>query len=139
MPRASRCLAGHRRRGTGGGAIGADPAFFVGGEVPGVGEDGAAANAGWGEGEWVVAEADESDASFLELRPEVAVITNVEMDHHARWGSLAELHAAFERFVAPAAGVVLPVAAEGSGGQERHLAANPLYDRIEAAKNVRRF
>jgi UDP-N-acetylmuramate--alanine ligase len=120
-------------------AIGADPAFFVGGEVPGVGEDGAAANAGWGEGEWALAEADESDASFLELRPEVAVITNVEMDHHARWGSLAELHTAFEQFAAPAAGVVLPVAAEVAAGGEGRLAANPLYDRIEAARSVRRF
>ncbi|HYJ22147.1 MAG TPA: cyanophycin synthetase [Solirubrobacterales bacterium] len=89
-------------------AIGADPAFFVGGEVPGVGSDGAAVNAGWGEGEWVVAEADESDASFLELRPEIAVVTNVELDHHARWGSLAELHRAFSEFLTPAAGVVLP-------------------------------
>ena len=74
-------------------ALGADPAFFVGGEVPGPGPGGAAANAGWGGGEWVVAEADESDASFLELRPEIAVITNIEMDHHSRWGSLAELRA----------------------------------------------
>ena len=89
-------------------AIGADPAFFVGGEVPGLGPDGAAANAGWGEGEWVLAEADESDASFLDLRPEVAVVTNVEMDHHARWGSLAELHGAFRQFLAPAAAAVLP-------------------------------
>jgi UDP-N-acetylmuramate--alanine ligase len=89
-------------------AIGADPAFFVGGEVPGLGPDAAAANAGWGEGEWVVAEADESDASFLRLRPEVAVITNVEMDHHSRWGSLAELHGAFAGFAGPARGLVLP-------------------------------
>lgn len=89
-------------------ALGADPAFFVGGEVPALGPEAAAANAGWGEGEWVVAEADESDASFLRLRPEVAVVTNVEMDHHARWGSLAELHVAFERFAAPARGLVLP-------------------------------
>jgi UDP-N-acetylmuramate--alanine ligase len=89
-------------------AIGADPAFFVGGEVPGLGEDGAAANAEWGEGEWVVAEADESDASFLELKPEIAVVTNVEMDHHSRWGSLAELHRAFRQFLAPAAAAVLP-------------------------------
>jgi UDP-N-acetylmuramate--alanine ligase len=88
--------------------IGADPAFFVGGEVPGLGPDGAAANAGWGEGEWVVAEADESDASFLRLQPEVAVITNVEMDHHSRWGSLSELHEAFAAFAAPARGVVRP-------------------------------
>jgi UDP-N-acetylmuramate--alanine ligase len=89
-------------------AIGADPAFFVGGEVPGLGPGGAPANAGWGEGEWVVAEADESDASFLQLRPEVAVVTNVEMDHHTRWGSLAELHEAFRSFVAPARGLVVP-------------------------------
>ncbi len=75
--------------------IGADPAFFLGGELPGAGPGGAPANAGWGEGEWVVAEADESDASFLELRPEMAVITNLELDHHSRWGSLAELSEAF--------------------------------------------
>ncbi|HWC49081.1 MAG TPA: Mur ligase domain-containing protein [Solirubrobacterales bacterium] len=89
-------------------AIGADPAFFVGGEVPGLGPDGGTANAGWGEGEWVVAEADESDASFLRLRPEVAVVTNVEMDHHTRWGSLAELHEAFRSFAGPARGLVVP-------------------------------
>ncbi len=77
--------------------IGADPAFFVGGEVPGLGPDGAAANAGWGAGEWVIAEADESDASFLELKPEIAVVTNIEMDHHSRWGSIAELRTAFAR------------------------------------------
>ena len=65
------------------------PRFFLGGELPGAGRGGEAANAGWGEGEWVVAEADESDGSFLELRPEVAVVTNVELDHHSRWGSLA--------------------------------------------------
>src|SRR3712207_7886995 len=42
-----------------------------------------AANAGWGGGEWAVAEADESDASFLELGPEIAIVNNVEMDHHS--------------------------------------------------------
>jgi UDP-N-acetylmuramate--alanine ligase len=93
-------------------ALGTDPAFFVGGEVPGLGAEGAAANAGWGSGEWVVAEADESDASFLELKPEIAVVTNVEMDHHSRWGSEAELRAAFKQFVGPAATVVAP--ADGS-------------------------
>jgi UDP-N-acetylmuramate--alanine ligase len=89
-------------------AIGADPSFFVGGEVPGLGADGVAVNAGWGGGEWVVAEADESDASFLELAPEIAVVTNLELDHHTRWGSLAELHRAFRRFLAPAGAAVLP-------------------------------
>ncbi len=93
-------------------ALGADPAFFVGGAVPAVGADGGPANAGWGEGEWVVAEADESDGSFLKLRPEVGVVTNVEMDHHERWGSLAQLHEAFAEFLAPARGAVLP--ADGS-------------------------
>jgi UDP-N-acetylmuramate--alanine ligase len=88
--------------------LGADPAFFIGGEVPGLGADGAAANAAWGAGEWVVAEADESDASFLELKPQVAVVTNVEMDHHNRWGSVAELRRAFQQFVAPAKVVVAP-------------------------------
>jgi UDP-N-acetylmuramate--alanine ligase len=83
-------------------AIGADPAFFVGGEAPGLGPDGSVANAGWGEGEWVIAEADESDASFLELRPEIAVVTNIEMDHHSRWGSTTELRAAFAQFTAEA-------------------------------------
>jgi UDP-N-acetylmuramate--alanine ligase len=86
--------------------IGADPAFFLGGELPRAGPDGAATNAGWGEGEWVVAEADESDASFLALQPEVAVITNLELDHHSRWRSLAELSEAFAAFIAPASGVV---------------------------------
>jgi UDP-N-acetylmuramate--alanine ligase len=87
-------------------SIGADPAFFLGGELPSAGPDGAAANAGWGEGEWVVAEADESDASFLKLQPEIAVITNLELDHHSRWSSLAELAEAFDRFVQPAEAVV---------------------------------
>jgi UDP-N-acetylmuramate--alanine ligase len=86
-------------------AAGADPPFFVGGELPQAGPDGEDANAGWGEGEWAVAETDESDASFLHLRPEVAVVANIEMDHHSRWGSLAELQAAFAKFAAGAAGI----------------------------------
>jgi UDP-N-acetylmuramate--alanine ligase len=89
-------------------ALGADPAFFVGGEVPGLGPAGAAANAGWGGGEWVIAEADESDGSFLRLAPEIAVVTNLEMDHHSRWGSIAELRAAFAEFEAKAEHVVRP-------------------------------
>ncbi len=86
---------------------GADPAFFLGGELPGVGPGGEDANAAWGEGEWVVAEADESDASFLRLGPDVAVITNLEMDHHSRWSSIAELREAFGRFAAEASGVAI--------------------------------
>jgi UDP-N-acetylmuramate--alanine ligase len=85
--------------------LGAEPAFFVGGEVPGLGDEGRVANAGWGEGDWVVAEADESDGSFLALSPEIAVVTNVEMDHHSRWASLAELRQAFAEFEGKAARV----------------------------------
>jgi UDP-N-acetylmuramate--alanine ligase len=102
-------------------AAGADPAFFLGGELPGAGPHGADANAGWGEGEWAVAEADESDASFLHLQPQVAVITNIEMDHHSRWASIAELCEAFGRFAARAEGLALGLGVElegaGSGDQ----------------------
>ncbi|MFP5388017.1 MAG: UDP-N-acetylmuramate--L-alanine ligase [Thermoleophilia bacterium] len=99
--------------------LGTDPAFFVGGEVPGLGPGGAAANAGWGASEWVIAEADESDGSFLDLKPEIAVVTNIEMDHHSRWGSVAELREAFRRFIAPASGVVLPEPAGVAAGPIR--------------------
>ncbi|MCW2989128.1 MAG: UDP-N-acetylmuramate--L-alanine ligase [Solirubrobacterales bacterium] len=122
-------------------AIGADPAFFVGGEVPGVGAAGEAANAGWGEGEWIVAEADESDASFLELRPEIAVVTNVEMDHHTRWGSLGELTAAFARFLGAAAAVVLPWTAALPLGRIRDFEGpeDILYGKAAKTKQVVRF
>jgi UDP-N-acetylmuramate--alanine ligase len=101
-------------------AAGADPAFFLGGELPGAGPDGGEANAGWGAGEWAVAEADESDASFLHLQPEVAVVTNVEMDHHSRWGSVGELREAFGRFATEARSVALGPAVEiEQVGEER--------------------
>jgi UDP-N-acetylmuramate--alanine ligase len=111
--------------------LGADPAFFVGGEVPGVGPGGEAANAGWGEGEWVVAEADESDGSFLELRPEIAVVTNVEMDHHTRWGSLAALRRAFEEFAAPARTLV-EFSAEAPGPEPLALAVPGRHNLLNA-------
>jgi UDP-N-acetylmuramate--alanine ligase len=96
-----------------------------------MGEGGAAANAGWGEGEWVVAEADESDASFLELRPEVAVVTNLEMDHHSRWGSLGELRDAFGRFLGTAGSAVVP--ADGSIDE---LAADATSETVAAGPPV---
>jgi UDP-N-acetylmuramate--alanine ligase len=87
-------------------ATGADPSFFLGGELPGTGPGGAPTNAAWGKGDWVIAEADESDASFLRLHPEGAVITNLELDHHSRWSSLAELSEAFAAFASPVSGLV---------------------------------
>ncbi|HWH20816.1 MAG TPA: UDP-N-acetylmuramate--L-alanine ligase [Solirubrobacterales bacterium] len=98
--------------------LGEDPAFFVGGEVPGLGPDGAPANAGWGESEWVVAEADESDGSFLRLDPEIAVITNVEMDHHSKWGSLEPLVEAFAGFAGKSRVAVLPAPSREGGAIE---------------------
>jgi UDP-N-acetylmuramate--alanine ligase len=88
-------------------ATGAEPAFLLGGELIGAGPNGEATNAEWGDGEWVVAEADESDGSFLRLHPEVAVVTNVELDHHARWSSRGELIEAFRRFCEKAGGLAL--------------------------------
>ncbi|MFL5841359.1 MAG: UDP-N-acetylmuramate--L-alanine ligase [Thermoleophilaceae bacterium] len=76
---------------------GRDPAFVIGGELRA-----ARTNAAWGEGEWIVVEADESDRSFLKLSPDVAVVTNIELDHHTTYGSEAELIAAFAEFAAKA-------------------------------------
>ncbi len=78
-------------------ACGREPAFLIGGELRSQGT-----NAAWGEGDWIVVEADESDRSFLELPGEVAVVTNIELDHHHTYASLAELQAAFDEFAAPA-------------------------------------
>ena len=78
-------------------ACGRDAAFLIGGELRAAGT-----NAAWGEGEWAVVEADESDRSFLKLAREVAVVTNVELDHHATYRSLGELERAFAEFAAPA-------------------------------------
>jgi len=102
-------------------AIGAEPAFFLGGELPGAGPGGAPTNAGWGDGEWVIAEADESDASFLKLRPEVAAITNLELDHHSRWTSLAELSEAFAAFSASAAELITGADVELPGREGQHV------------------
>ncbi len=87
---------------------GADPAFILGGELPAAGADGGPANAGWGSGGVVVAEADESDGSFLRLDPDVALVTNVELDHHSHWSGEAELWRAFAEFCAKARVVVGP-------------------------------
>jgi UDP-N-acetylmuramate--alanine ligase len=85
-------MVAHALRGAG-----RDPAFLIGGELRS-----AETNAAWGEGEWAVIEADESDRSFLKLGREVAVITNIELDHHATYASLGELEEAFAEFAEPA-------------------------------------
>jgi len=71
-----------------------DPTMIIGGEVNDLG-----GSAKLGEGEYLVAEADESDGSFLKLFPELAVITNIEADHLDYYAGLEAVIDAFEKFV----------------------------------------
>jgi UDP-N-acetylmuramate--alanine ligase len=75
-------------------AAGLQPGWLVGAPI-----GGGLANAEWGAGEWLVVEADESDRSMLSLTVEIAVLTNVELDHHASFGTLPELRDAFRSFL----------------------------------------
>jgi UDP-N-acetylmuramate--alanine ligase len=79
---------------------GRDPAWLIGAPVPQLG-----ANAGAGEG-WLVVEGDESDRTVFDLPATITVITNVELDHHSEFRSLAELEAEFDRWAAQAEHVV---------------------------------
>jgi UDP-N-acetylmuramate--alanine ligase len=74
--------------------LGLDPSFLLGGEVPQLG-----GNARVGSG-WLVVEGDESDRTVFGLPAEIAVITNVDLDHHTTFGSVAELADEFERWAA---------------------------------------
>ncbi|MEJ7825131.1 MAG: UDP-N-acetylmuramate--L-alanine ligase [Solirubrobacteraceae bacterium] len=74
--------------------IGWEPSYVIGGALRTTGT-----NAGWGDGDWLVVEADESDRSFLALSPEVGVVTNIELDHHTTYGSREELERAFAEFL----------------------------------------
>ena len=79
---------------------GLHPSFIIGADVNEIGT-----GARWDpRGEWLVVEADESDGTFLELPRELAVVTNVEPDHLEHYGGVAELEAAFERFLAETEG-----------------------------------
>lgn len=73
---------------------GRSPALALGGEVIGL-ED----NEGWGEGDYLVAEADESDGSLLRLRPVVEVITGLDLDHVDYYSGWEKLTRTFQRFV----------------------------------------
>jgi UDP-N-acetylmuramate--alanine ligase len=74
---------------------GLDPTFVIGGKLLAAG-----ANARLGGGEWLVAEADESDGSFLRLNPLVAIITNIDADHLENYGGdFARVQAAFAEFL----------------------------------------
>ena len=79
---------------------GRDPAWLIGAPVPQLG-----ANAGTGGG-YLVVEGDESDRTVFSLPAEIAVVTNVELDHHSEFASLAELEAAFGAWLETATMVV---------------------------------
>jgi UDP-N-acetylmuramate--alanine ligase len=107
-----------------------DPAYLVGGEVRSTGS-----NAGWGTGEWLVVEADESDRSLLKLAPRIAVLTNAELDHHATYASQRDVDETFRAFLAMAEEVVL--------GDEPGLARFPgtvaRAERVELSPGAVRF
>ncbi|MBH9578933.1 UDP-N-acetylmuramate--L-alanine ligase [Inhella proteolytica] len=74
---------------------GLDPTFVIGGLL-----NAAGANAQLGKGEFIVVEADESDASFLNLSPVLSVVTNIDQDHMDTYGhSVERLHQAFIEFL----------------------------------------
>ncbi len=93
---------------------GVDASFAVGGTVQSLG-----VNAAHGNAPVFVAEADESDASFLNYRPQIAVVTNLEADHLDRYGTAEAVFAAFEAFVSllPADGVLV-ACADDAGSAE---------------------
>jgi UDP-N-acetylmuramate--alanine ligase len=74
--------------------LGREPAWLIGADVPQLG-----GNAGTGTG-WLVVEGDESDRTIAVLRPKVAVVTNVDLDHHSTFASRAEVEALFEQWLA---------------------------------------
>lgn len=81
--------------------LGHDPSYVIGGVVQQLG-----GNGGAGTGEWLVVEGDESDRSIALLRPDIAVVTNVELDHHATFSSEAELAGFFAEWLDAAPAVV---------------------------------
>ncbi|WP_327745206.1 UDP-N-acetylmuramate--L-alanine ligase [Streptomyces europaeiscabiei] len=96
------------------GELGLKPSYAIGGDldVPG-------SNASHGDGEIFVAEADESDRSFHKYAPEVAIVLNVELDHHANYASMDEIYESFETF----AGRIVPggklvISADHEGARE---------------------
>ena len=72
--------------------LGDDPSFLIGGDVPQL-----SGSARSGQG-WLVVEGDESDGTVFELPADIAVVTNVELDHHATFASTAELERRFEQW-----------------------------------------
>ncbi|WP_329363822.1 UDP-N-acetylmuramate--L-alanine ligase [Streptomyces sp. NBC_00669] len=95
-------------------SLGLEPSYAIGGDL-----DAPGSNAHHGGGEIFVAEADESDRSFHRYAPQVAVVLNVELDHHANYASLEEVYESFEEFVGKVRpGGTLVVSADQPGAVE---------------------
>jgi len=73
---------------------GLDPTIVIGGEV-----EQFRSNAKLGQGDWLVAEADESDGSLVRLSPRIAVVTNIEADHMDYYSDISEIRNTFGKFV----------------------------------------
>lgn len=93
---------------------GLDPSFVIGGEISEAGS-----NAHHGTGEYFVAEADESDRSFLRYRPHVAIVTNIRPDHLNTYGDMAALEDAFLEFTQGIMGGGLLVTCADDDGARR--------------------
>src|SRR4051795_10069228 len=104
--------------------LGEDPAYLIGGEIPQLGGN---AHAGAG---WLVVEGDESDRSVAALRPEIAVLLNVDLDHHTTFTSRGEVERLFEDWLADVPQVVL---AEELELVELELAVPGQHNRRNAA------
>lgn len=106
------------------GALGLKPSYAIGGDL-----DAPGSNAEHGSGEIFVAEADESDRSFHKYAPEVAIILNVELDHHANYASMDEIYESFETFVGRIRpGGTLVIAADQPGARELTERISGRYD-----------
>lgn len=92
-------------------ALGLDPSYAIGGDL-----DAPGSNAHHGEGDIFVAEADESDRSFHKYAPQVAIILNAELDHHANYASMEEIYESFETFVSKVVPGGTLVVAHGQAG-----------------------
>lgn len=94
--------------------LGLDPSYAIGGDLEGPGT-----NARHGEGDIFVAEADESDRSFHKYDPDVAIVLNAELDHHANYASMDEIYESFETFTGKIVpGGTLVVCADQPGAVE---------------------
>jgi UDP-N-acetylmuramate--alanine ligase len=113
--------------------LGRDPAFAIGGEIPQLG-----GNAGTGTG-WFVVEGDESDRTIAALRPKIAVVLNVDLDHHTEFASRADVQRLFDEWTKQVPHVVRgeelePVDFElAVGGEHNRLNAAAALSALELA------